>query len=185
MSSNISSKMIRRASTSDEIKQICRFFNSDPIRGEIHLPVDRELLISALNRDDWQEYYLVDEEKIVAATLVSCNPQVGETVEGQIRLIATDPEYRRRGFGTELVKQAIKFALAQDMLLLKIKAPTREAVKFGKSCGFCTRHLGSCIDGREALIMTRDVKRLFGVMPPDPPSKTGKTTTDNIDEVRL
>jgi ribosomal protein S18 acetylase RimI-like enzyme len=159
MTNENSTTEIQAASTDNEIDRVRDFFNSDPIRKELHTYTYRNVLELAVERDDRRLYYQENEQKeIISAAMVWCESRVLADYEGQIRLIATHPDYRRQGFATQLTDRAIAFASERHKAHMKIDVAANEsAVDFWRDQGFRDEEYWETENGREMITMEQTI----------------------------
>jgi ribosomal protein S18 acetylase RimI-like enzyme len=147
------------ALTDDEIDHVQGFFNSDPVREELHTFTYRDGLSRAVNREDRRLYYTEDQSTITSAAMVWCESRVLADDEAQIRLIATHPQYRRQGFATQLTEQALDFASEWGKDRMKIEVAANEpAVDFWRDQCFCDQEYWETDTGREMITMERTIQ---------------------------
>lgn len=160
MKTNMNKRNIISATTDNEIDRVQEFFNSDPIREELHTFTYRDGLNRAVDRDDRRLYYTEDQGTITSAAMVWCESRVLADDEAQIRLIATHPEYRHQGLATQLTNQAFVFASDWDKDRMKIEAAADEpAADFWQDLGFEIREHWETDNGREMITMERTIRQ--------------------------
>lgn len=160
MKANTTIASIISATTDSEIDRVQEFFNSDPVREELHTYTYRNVLELAVERDDRRLYYQENQqEEIISALMIWCESRVLADDEGQIRLIATHPDYRRQGFATQLTERAVAFASDWDKNRMKIEVAANEpAVDFWRDQGFRDQEYWETDNGREMITMERTIQ---------------------------
>lgn len=159
MTTNIPKTEIQTASTDNEIDRVQDFFNTNPVRQELHTFTYRDGLSRAVNREDRRLYYTKDQSTITSAAMVWCESRVLADDKAQIRLIATHPNYRRQGFASQLTEQAIAFGLEWGKDRMKIEVAANEsAVVFWRDQGFCDQEYWETDNGREMITMERTIQ---------------------------
>jgi GNAT superfamily N-acetyltransferase len=149
---------ITNPSSCGEIDELNRFFNQNQITDELHTFTRRDVLVRAFEKDARRLYFIRDDHDIVAGLMVWCESNILEDGQAQIRLLATDPEYRRQGLGTKLVEKAVEFARAQNKTFIKAETSTDGvSVDFWRACGFLPHNRRTTKNGREMLMLTRDI----------------------------
>lgn len=150
---------ISTATTDKEIDRVQEFFNSNPVRKELHTFTYRDGLNRAVEREDRRLYYTEDQGTITSAAKAWNESRVLEDDEAQIRLIATHPEYRRQGLATKLTEQALDFASEWGNDRMKIEVAANEpTVDFWHALGFSDREYWETDNGREMITMERAVR---------------------------
>ena len=151
-------QQIQSPSTEDEITELNSFFNQNQITQELHTFTHRDNLDRAFEWDTRRLYYIRDNDEIVAGLMIWCESRILDDGEAQIRLLATDPDHRRQGLGTKLVEKAIEFARAHNKTLLKAETSTDGvSVDFWKASGFLPHSRRTTDNGREMLMLMRDI----------------------------
>jgi GNAT superfamily N-acetyltransferase len=119
------------------VTELNEFFNSPQIKSELHWFTHRDTLERAADRDNRRLLYIRPHETILAGLMVWCESRVLESHQGQIRLVAVDPDHRDYGLGAYLVSRAIDFARScgkHEMIAdVAAEAP---AVAFWERTGF-------------------------------------------------
>lgn len=140
------------------IDNLNEFFNSKQIKQELHWFTHRDTLIRAFERDDRELFYIQPQQSIVAAAMVWCESRVLEAGQAQIRLIATDPDHRDRGFARMLVEKCNWFAQSQDQSeMIADVAKKVPATKFWQSIGFGITDTYTTDSGRVMVRMSRGI----------------------------
>lgn len=121
----------------EALVKLNEFFNSSPIKSELHWFTHRETLERAARRDDRRLFYIAPGNKFFAGLMIWCESRVLEPEEAQIRLVAVDRDYRDYGLGSYLVETAREFAQAlnKSILIADVSADS-PAVQFWRSCDF-------------------------------------------------
>jgi len=160
MTTSNTTARIQEASTDNEIDRVQDFFNSDPIREELHTYTYRNVLELAVDREDRRLYYQENEQgEIISALMVWCESRVLADDEAQIRLIATHFDYRRQGLATQLTERAIAFASEWGKDRMKIDVAANEpAVDFWREQGFRDRENWETDNEREMITMERTIQ---------------------------
>jgi ribosomal protein S18 acetylase RimI-like enzyme len=149
---------IRSPSSYDEVDELNSFFNKNQITDELHTFTRRDNLERAFERDTRRLYYIRNDSEIVAGLMVWCESRILDESEAQIRLLATDPEYRRQGLGTKLVEEAVEFARTHNKHVAKAETSTDGvSVDFWKARDFLPHGLRTTDNGREMLMLTRGI----------------------------
>lgn len=149
---------IRSPSSYDEVNELNSFFNKNQITDELHTFTRRDNLERAFEWDTRRLYYIRNDSEIVAGLMVWCESQILDEGEAQIRLLATDPEYRRQGLATKLVEEAIEFARAHKNTVIKAETSTDGvSVDFWRAYGFLPHETRTTDNGREMLMLTRGI----------------------------
>lgn len=157
--SNRTRIQLKVATTDKEIDRVQEFFNSDPVRKELHTFTYRDGLNRAVEREDRRLYYTENQDTITSAAMAWNESRVLEDDEAQIRLIATHPEYRRQGFATQLTEQAVAFASEWGKDRMKIEvAANQPAVDFWRDQGFRDREYWETDNGREMITMEQTIQ---------------------------
>lgn len=151
---------IKHVSTDNGIDRVQDFFNSDPIREELHTYTYRNVLELAVDREDRSLYYQENEQgEIISALMIWCESRVLADDEAQIRLIATHPVYRRRGLATQLTERALAFASEWGKDRMKIDVAANEiAADFWREQGFRDREYWETDNEREMITMERTIQ---------------------------
>ena len=160
MRTNNMTAKIQEVSTDDGIDWVQDFFNSDPIREELHTYTYRNVLELAVDREDRRLYYQENEhEEMISALMVWCESRVLADDEAQIRLIATHPVYRRQSLATQLTERALAFASEWRKDRMKIDVAANEpAVDFWREQGFRDRENWETDNEREMITMERTIQ---------------------------
>lgn len=141
-----------------EIDELNSFFNQNQITDELHTFTRRDNLERAFQSEARRLYYIRDDSEIVAGLMVWSESQILDEHEAQIRLLATDPEYRRQGLATKLVEEAIEFARAHENTFIKAETSTDGvSVDFWMASGFLPHETRTTDNGREMLMLTRSI----------------------------
>jgi GNAT superfamily N-acetyltransferase len=128
---------VTQAQTEDEVDKINSFFNKKTIKQELHRFTYKTTLDRAFERDDRRLYYVKKEGEIVGALMVWCESKVLADNEAQIRLVAVDSSYRRKGLAKRLCETAEEFATQWGMEKMSADvARDSPALNFWKLCGY-------------------------------------------------
>lgn len=119
----------------EKVEEVVDFFNQRTIKQELSWFTHTDTIDRAVNRNDRNIYYFESDDEIVAALMVWCESSVLESDQAQIRLVATDPDFRGIGLGRRLVTKAESFAHEKDKMIADVKESS-SAMDFWKSCGY-------------------------------------------------
>lgn len=140
----------------DVLIDLNEFFNSSPIKSELHWFTHRETLERAANREDRRLYYIAPGDRFLGGLMIWCESRVLESDQSQIRLVAVNPNYRNYGIGSYLVAKSIDFARQRnkDHIIADVSAES-PAVEFWTASGFSQTKEYQTNGGRRMYRMSR------------------------------
>lgn len=157
MTSPAQSHGVKQASDSEDIDRINDFLNSRAIKQDLHWFTYRDTVERAFRRDDRALFYTMSESNNIQSTLmVWCESRVLDPKQAQIRLVATAPEYRGQGIGSQLCYHAEEFAFhrGQEIMIADVDEES-PAIKFWTGIGYSIVDSWMTDGGRDMLRMEK------------------------------
>jgi len=149
---------IHTVASPTEANSVLEFFNSTPIKNDLHWFTHEATIERVRERDDRRLYYIMDGDTVIAALMLWCESRVLDSQEAQIRQVAVDPGYRESGHGKRLCRHAEQFAEEFGKSEMIADAAKNEpASTFWRAIGYTDGDTWETDNGRE---MIRFRKRL-------------------------
>jgi GNAT superfamily N-acetyltransferase len=151
-------KIVKQAADEEDVERINSFFNSKPIKQELHRFTYSTTLDRAYERDDRRLFYVEEDGEVIGALMVWCESRVLDTDEAQIRLVAVAKEKRNQGVARRLCAKAETFAAEYGEYRISADvASTSTALDFWKACDYEVSYVWKTDNGREMSRMGKEL----------------------------
>ncbi len=135
--------MASRLIHAEELPELLRLYAilhpDDPVQAPSDVTV-QDLWRQILQNPGLRYYVALDEQRIVASCTLTIIPNLtrGLRPYGLIENVVTDPEYRRRGFATEVLQHALHEAWSSGCYKVMLETGSKDeaTLRFYEKAGF-------------------------------------------------